>query len=566
MKALVDLLSEMKTLLELKGENPFKVRAFDKAADAIASMGEDEDWAKRAKEGTLTEIPGIGKGISAVLSEFLLEGTTTERDALAESLPEGLLELTRVPGLGPKKAIAVIETLGIKTLGELEYACRENRLLKLKGFGEKVQAKILEGVQYLMSTSGQMKLSDAFPIAEKLLPVLAKAVNEGRSSTRGELRVSETGELRRRRETLSSLDFLVETGPGSESGEKATKKLEERLYLAIAEMSGGKSPSAIPLPVKFTFAESERYGTELARGTATDESWKALLGGAPKGEAPASDTEEKFFSAVKTQWIPPEMRETGEEVALARAGKLDEVLGWSDLQGCFHNHTLRSDGTATLEEMVEAAEVRGMKYIGISDHSKSAFYAQGLTEEILAEQEKEVARVQAKFPGVRIFWGIESDILADGSLDYDEKWLGRFDFVVASIHSRFQMDRTTMTDRILTAVRNPHTTMLGHLTGRILLGRKGYDLDIEKIIRECAKRGVAIEINAHPSRLDIDWRWGPLLRETGCLVSVNPDAHEVVGLDDLKYGVCVARKALLPKALVLNSRDRNGVEAWLESR
>ncbi len=553
MQSLVDLLSELKTLLELKGENPFKIRAFDKAADTIAGLGDGEDWVARAKAGTLTEIPGIGKGISAVLTEFLLEGKSTERDALSASLPEGLLELTRVPGLGPKKAMAVIEALGIKTLGELEYACRENRLAKLKGFGDKVQAKVHEGVQYLMATSGQMKLSDAFPVAERLLPLLARAANEGRHPGAGGLRVSETGALRRRLETLASLDFLVETVPG----EKTTKALAERLERAVADAG------AISLPVNFAYAETARFGSELARTTATADSWGALVGGSTPDAAP---TEEAFFSGVGVAWIPPEMRETGEEVALARAGKLDDVLGWDDLRGCFHNHTTRSDGAATLEEMVLGAKARGMKYIGISDHSKSAFYAQGLAEAALAEQEREIRAVQEKIPEVRVFWGIESDILADGGLDYDEKWLARFDFVVASVHSRFQMDRTTMTERILQAVRNPRTTMLGHLTGRILLGRKGYDIDIDRIIGECAERGVAIEINASPSRLDIDWRWGSVLRRAGCFVSVNPDAHEVAGLDDVKYGVCVARKALLPKGLVVNARDRIGVEAWLAKR
>jgi DNA polymerase (family 10) len=559
-KSISDLLSEMKILLEMNGENPFKVRAFDKAADTVANLGDAEDWAARAKAGTLTEIPGIGKGISAVLTEFLLQGKSSERDALAARLPEGLLELTRVPGLGPKKALAVIEILGIKTLGELEYACRENRLMNLKGFGEKVQAKILDGVQHLMATAGQLKLSDAFPIAERILPILARAANEGRHPGGGALRVSETGALRRRLETLSSLDFLVETLPG----ERTTKKLEERLYLALAEASGAAS---ISLPVKFTFAETARYGTELAHTTATEASWNALAVGAPSAPGGSSaPTEEKFFESRGLPWIPPEMRETGEEVRLAREGKLADILDWGSIRGCFHNHTTRSDGAATLEEMVLGARARGWEYIGISDHSKSAFYAQGLKEPTLADQEREIRALQEKYPEIRIFWGIESDILADGSLDYDPEWLARFDFVVASIHSRFQMDRTTMTERILQAVRNPATTMLGHLTGRILLGRKGYALEVEKIIRECAERGVAIEINAHPARLDIDWRWGKLLRETGCFVSVNPDAHEVAGLDDVKYGVCVARKALLPKALVVNSRDRAGVEAWLEKR
>jgi len=557
--AIYDLLSEMKTLMELKGENPFKIRAFDKAADTIAGLGDAEDWIARAKAGTLTEIPGIGKGISAVLTEFLIEGTAKERDALAASLPEGLLELTKVPGLGPKKAMVVIEQLGIKSLAELEYACRENRLLKIKGFGEKAQTKILEGVQFLMATSGQLKLSDAFPIAEKILPALVAAVNDGRHPAAGGLRVSETGALRRRVETLSVFEFLVETLPG----EKAKKHLEEKLLAAVSEMSGEKNSPAIPLPVKFDFAETASYGSELARTTATPESWAALTAGKT---VPEAADEAKFFESIKTAWIPPEMRETGEEVAFARNGELGNVLGWDDIQGCFHNHTTRSDGVATLEEMVVGAKARGMKYIGISDHSKSAFYAQGLAETALAEQEREIRKMQEKYPEIRIFWGIESDILADGDLDYEKKWLDRFDFVVASVHSRFSMDRTTMTERILQAVRNPKTTMLGHLTGRLLLGRKGYDLEMERIIEECGKRGVAIEINASPARLDIDWRWGKQLRDAGCFVSINPDAHEVPGLDDVKYGICVARKALLPKTLVVNSRDRDGVEAWLKNR
>ncbi len=561
-QSLVDLLSEMKSLLELHGENPFKIRAFDKASDTIGALGEGEDWIARAKAGTLTEIAGIGKGISEVLREYLLEGKATARDELVSTLPEGLLELTKVPGLGPKKALVLIEQLEIKSLGELEYACRENRLLKLKGFGEKVQAKILEGVQFLQATSGQLRLDEAFPVAEKLLPILAKAANAGRHPAGGAFRVVETGALRRRLETLSSLEFLVETLPG----ERTTKDLEEKLYLAVAQ--DGSAPS--PLPVKFHFAETAKFGAALAKTTATRESWEAF-GRETKlplerlEEKPGSD-EGQFFQAISLPWIPPEMRESGEEVGLARSGELANVVGWQDLRGCFHNHTTRSDGAATLEEMVRAAADLGLEYIGISDHSKSAFYAQGLTEEGLAAQEAEVRAAQAKFPGVRIFWGIESDILADGGLDYDSKWLDRFDFIIGSVHSRFQMDRTTMTERILQAVRHPRTTMLGHLTGRLLLGRKGYDLDIDRIIGECAERRVVIEINANPARLDIDWRWGKRLRETGCMVSINPDAHEVAGLDDMKYGLCMARKALLPKSLVLNTLDRAGVEKWLDER
>jgi DNA polymerase (family 10) len=555
--ALVDLLSEIKTLLELKGENPFKIRAFDKAADKITELGDAEDWAARAKAGTLTDIPGIGKGISQVLSEYLLEGKSATREELIASLPEGLVELTKVPGLGPKKAMAVIEALGIKTIGELEHACRENRLLKMKGFSEKTQAKILEGVQFLQSTSGQLRLADAFPIAESLLHVLNFAANTGRDSG-STLRVSETGALRRRMETLSEFEFLVEIESGVSSS-----KMEEKLRAAMADAN--KIP--VPLPVKLTFAETSRFGGELARTTAADPSWGKLASSAPGKKLVLDfDSEEKFFAALSLPVIPPEMRETGEEVDLARAGKMADVVGWNDLQGCFHNHTDRSDGIATLEEMVLGARARGMKYVGISDHSQSAFYAHGLKEPDLGNQATDLRALQKKYPDIRIFWGIESDILADGSLDYSDEVLKRFDFVVASIHSRFQMDRTTMTERILQAVRNPRTTMLGHLTGRLLLGRKGYDIEIERIIGECAERGVAIEINAHPNRLDIDWRYGRALREAGCFVSINPDAHEVEGFDDIKYGICVARKALLPKSLVVNTRDVAGVESWLKNR
>lgn len=555
-KPLIDLLEEIQHLMELKGENPFKVRAFDKAAKVLEEASDDEDWKLRAKEGTLTELPGIGKGISQVLTEFILEGKSSVRDELKESLPEGLLELTRVPGLGPKKAMQLVTELEIKTLGELEYACRENRLLKLKGFGEKVQTKILEGVQFLAANRGQLRLSEAFPIAERILPVLSKAVNDGRHPAGGGLRIVETGELRRRRETLSSLEFLVETLPGM----KTTASLEEKLYgsLALDSMSGEK----LGLPVKFHFATTSEFPAALARTTATTEHWKAL--GADAKGIVGAPTEEEFYAKLGVPFIAPEMRETGEEIELARQGKLAQVLPWDGIRGVFHNHTTMSDGAATLEEMVLAAKARGYEYIGISDHSQSAFYAQGLKEDALDAQEKEVRRVQEKYPEVRIFWGIESDILADGSLDYDDRRLKRFDFVIASVHSRFQMDQEAMTDRILQAIRHPATRFVGHLTGRLLLGRKGYDLHVEKIIEEAAKRNVAIEINAHPARLDIDWRWGSELRRRSCMVSVNPDAHEIAGLDDTKYGILVARKALLPSSLVLNSMGTKEVEAWLK--
>jgi DNA polymerase (family 10) len=538
--SVVALIGEIRNLMELNGENPFKVRAFEKAETIL---GEHSDLLARAKKGTLTELAGIGKGIAEVVTEFLVHGKTTARDELRKALPEGLLELTQVPGLGPKKARILIDELGIKTLGELEYACRENRLLKIKGFGDKVQHKIREGVAFLKANQGKQRIDEALLVAD--------AIGEALRKVAGSLRVSETGALRRRLETLETFDYLIELPA------KGGDVLEKKARAAIDQLAAARKGM---LPVKLEFAEGTRFGYELARTTGTPEHWKAM--GSPPS-MPAT-TEEAFFKKVDIAFIPPESRETGEEVKLAREGRMADLLPENGVQGVFHNHTTRSDGVATLEQMVREAQRLGYKYIGISDHSQTAFYAQGLKTDTLKEQEKEIRAVQEKFPGIRIFWGIESDILGDGSLDYDEKTLKRFDFVVASIHSRFQMDRDTMTARILEAVRNPYTRFLGHATGRLLLGRHGYDVDMEKIIAEAAKCDVAIEINANPARLDIDWRWGPELRKRGTLVSVNPDAHDVDGLSDTRFGVTVARKALLPRAQVVNARSVKEVETWLK--
>jgi DNA polymerase (family 10) len=523
----IELLEEMKRLMELKGENPFKIRAFEKA---IQNLSGQDDLEARARAGTLTELAGIGKGISEVLTDFLVHKKTTARDELRDSLPAGLVELTEVPGVGPKKAMQLIEELGVSSIGELEYACRENRLLKLKGFGPKGQQKILEGIEFRKSHQGQLRLVDALPLARKVSAALENL----------KIPFSETGALRRRLEVLKELDFLGVADP----------KLEAKVLEKCGELG---------LPVRLHFTSKEKFGYELARTTATPEHWKALGAPAPF-EVP---TESAFFEKLGVAFIPPESRETGEEVALAKKGGLSLVEG---VRGVFHNHTTRSDGTASLEEMVIAAKKLGFEYIGISDHSQSAFYAQGLKADVLKEQEKEIRAVQEKHPEIRIFFGIESDILADGSLDYDPAVLKRFDFVIGSVHSRFKMDRSTMTERILQAIRNPHTRFIGHLTGRLLLGRPGYELEMERILEEAARHDVAIEINAHPARLDIDWRWGAELRKHQTLVSINPDAHEVEGLEDVSFGLTVARKALLGAGQVVNTRSVKEVESWLKRK
>jgi len=550
-----ELLSEMENLLTLKGENAFKIRAFAKAADRLRSLAPaPEELKARAEQGTLTEWEGIGKGISATLTEYIKTGKSSERDTLQESLPKGLLEFTRIPGLGPKKALAIIEELEIHTLGELEYACRENRLLNLKGFGEKAQAKILEGIRFLHSTSGQKRLDQVLEYSRDLRNWLEKAVNRERHPGGGKLRVSEVGEIRRRAETLSKLEYLIETPLGEKSPRALKAQVDEEWKRYTAQAS------EVILPVEFHYAPLNEFSYEQARLTASEPHWSAL-NSPPKTDAVS---EEELYRSWRLEWVPPECRETGLEVELARGQLLEKTLIAPDgVRGVFHNHTTRSDGAATLEEMVLEAKRLGYSYIGISDHSQSAFYAQGLKEDSLLAQEKEVRTLQDQHPEIRIFWGIESDILADGSLDYPSKVLKRFDFVIASIHSRFGMDRDAMTDRMIKAIQNPATRFIGHLTGRILLGRKGYELDMEKILKEAAAHDVAIELNAHPSRLDIDWRFGPRMRELGVKTSINPDAHDLEGLQDVRYGILMARKGLLSANNIVNAWGVQEVENWL---
>ncbi len=544
----VILLEEIKMLLELNGENPFKIRAFEKAARQIAGV---KDLKKRAQAGTLTEIQGVGKGIAEVLTEFLIHGNCILKGELEKSLPVGLLELTEIAGLGPKKARLIIDTLDIHSLRELEYACKENRLSNIKGFGEKIQIQILKEIERINSQAGKACLGDVLDLAETLKNRLCDALNLEKGSPL--LRVSETGELRRRCEILTKLEYLIEFPVELPSGSKLKKKIEE----TVAEFQK-ENPSF--LPVQWQGVTSENFATELFRTTGSGTHVQAV---GLKNNLKAFSREEDLYQSLDLPWIPPEARETGKEVELAKKGTLDLV---DQVRGIFHNHTTRSDGKNSLEEMVVAAKELGFEYIGISDHSQSAFYAQGLKHPDLLDQENEIKEVQKKHPEIRVFWGIESDILADGSLDYENSILKRFDFVIASIHSRFKMDHDQMTQRILKAVRNPYTRFIGHLTGRLLLGREAFEADVEKIIEDAAEHNVAIELNANPSRLDIDWRYGDCLRKNLTPVSINPDAHRTSGLRDTRFGVMMSKKALLPPAQVVNTKSTNEIEKWLKRK
>ena len=564
LRDLPGLLDEMALWLELRGDNPFKIRAFQNASRALSSHAGELD--RIAESGAWTTIQGVGKGIAADLAEFVATGKISALESLRSEFPPTLLEVLAVPGLGPKKVKKLYEDLGISTLGELEYACMENRLLALEGFGAKTQEKILRGVQYAKQSQGRFLLSEALGVAQDLERTI--------SSWKEIAKLSIAGSLRRCKETVHDIDLVC-------SSAKPAAVMKAFVGLSGIEevIASGETKSSIRIrgmqvdlrvvaPAEFAFALHHFTGSREHHAKLRAHAKKlgftlneyGLHGG---DRLHPCATEAELYQALKMDFIPPELREGNTEIELALSHKLPKLVEAGQIRGFFHNHTVFSDGKNTVEEMVAAAHERGYEYIGISDHSRSAFYAHGLQEKDIDAQFSEIDRVQKKFPKIRIFKGIESDILADGALDYPEKVLRRFDFIIGSVHSKMKMDPDDMTRRCVSAVENPHLTMLGHPTGRLLLAREGFAFDFSAVLRAAQKHRKIIELNANPHRLDVDWRILPSIRDAGVRVAINPDAHEVDGIGDIAYGVAMARKGGLGSEHVLNTMTAKDIEAYL---
>ena len=563
-RALAGHLEQLATLLELHGENAFRVRAFSGAARQIKGL--EEAVQDRLAAGTLREVKGIGPAIAEVLSELVASGDCALHRELMARTPAGLLELMELPGLGPRKVRVIHEGLGIQSLGELEYACLENRLLTLEGFGPKTQDKILAAIAFHKRHRGLMLAGDLRAPAERLQHALA--------GLPGVKAVLPAGALARRLEVLERADLVVVGAdldalapelvriPGWEAGEAVEGSLTGRYDGAC--------------PVRLVPATVEDAGWVQLMETGSTAFLDALEAMAPAagavasrfqgGGEPAFATEAEVFAALGLPHVPPERREDGDIVSLARQGELPPMITLKDLTGVFHVHTTDSDGAASIEAMARAALARGWTYLGISDHSEAAAYAHGLDRERLALQRAEIDRVQRLLPQIRLFHGIEADILMDGSLDYDDETLLGFDFVVASIHQRGGLDREAMTARLVRATSHPCVTMIGHLTGRLLLAREPYAFDLEAVFDAAAANGVAIELNANPHRLDLDWRDVPAARARGLAIAINPDAHSIPGLDDTAFGIDMARKAGLAPAEVFNTRSASEMHDYLEAR
>jgi DNA polymerase (family 10) len=542
------LLRELGHRIELSGGSPYKARAYQRAAESLGAL--TEPLGRLITQGRLREIPGVGAAIEDKIIAFQRTGTHSTLERLREEVPASALELLTIPGLTAQKARKIVYELGIRSLDELEAACRGGELGQIRGLGPALQRSIMHGLEVRREARGGRLIHHASEL------LAATAANLARSDPDLD-RISPAGDVRRGCELPHKLALVART---SSVGEIKT--------------------SPVTGEVELTAADPQRYGVALLLATGSEAHVKQLqavaegkglsLGrdGLKRGGKLVSCPEEgDVYAALGLPFIPPELREGADEIMLAQGHLLPELIEAGDIKGVLHCHTDRSDGVNTLAEMAEAAHERGYSYFGVADHSKSAFYAGGLSVEEIEAQHAEVARLNRRWRGkFRILKGIESDILVDGALDYPDDVLSRFDFVVASVHSRFQLDEATQTERLLRAVSHKRTTILGHMTGRMLLRREGYEIDIDRVLRACAEYGVAVEINGNPRRLDLDWRWHRRALEVGCTLSINPDAHSIAELDLMRWGLTMARKGGVPKHRVLNCMDRDTITTFLKAR
>jgi DNA polymerase (family 10) len=553
-KEVAAVLEEIALLLDLAGENPFKVRAYEAGARAVLTF--PGDLAAALHSGELARIKGIGKSLAGVIEELLSGGEAVLHRELKDKNPPGLLALLQVPGLGPKKARVLFDELHIASLGELEYACRENRLVALPGFGAKSQEKIKAALANLSRYDGLFRLGDLLPLAESLAARWR--------SVPGILRLEVAGPVRRRLEVADAIDLAVAT----DHPHQVLAGLHEILGVELVARTPGLAETTLPqgVPIRLTLAAPAGFGAAWLAATGNDDHFQALQNLArehhleltPQGLWAAgilqpSREEADIYRRLGLPLVPPELREGLGEIEAGRQNLLPRLITPEDVRGCFHVHSYYSDGVNSLEELIAAARQRDWSYLGLSDHSQSASYAGGLKSPDLERQRAEVGMRRREHPDFTLFWGVESDILSDGSLDYPDDLLQQFDFVIASIHSQFNLKREAMTERILTALSHPCCTMLGHLSGRLLLAREPYAHDLEAILKYAGAHQVIMEINASPYRLDLDWRWLRRAKELGILISINPDAHSLEGLDDVNYGVTTARKGWLAPEDVLNT-------------
>lgn len=525
-------------IMELHGENPFKIRSYRSAYRTLRSLPEP---LMDMTDEQISSLKGVGKAISGKIQELLSTGEMQTLERYKGQTPEGVQEMLGIKGFGPKKIKVIWKELGAESIGELLYAVNENRLVELKGFGEKTQADLKKKLEYFKTSKGKFRLASVLPAATQILQRLQDSQVENE-------KIEWTGALRRCCNVVEKIELIIG------SNRDWLSIIDKILLNTRVTPDGFEGESVEGFPVQIYTCSLLEYGSRQFLLTGTQEFVATFLEIHELIELPPSPTEEEIFESSKIPFIVPEMREDDWSINLAEANKLPQLIKPDDIKGVIHSHTTYSDGGATLRQMAEYARDQGYEYIGITDHSQAAFYANGLKPDRVLQQMAEIDALNEELAPFKILKGIESDILANGNLDYEDEILAKFDFVIASVHSNLRMDEEKATLRILNAIKNPYTSILGHPTGRLILSREGYPIDHQRIIDACAEYGVAIELNASPYRLDLDWSWIPYAREKGVLISINPDAHSLEGIHDIKYGTLSARKGGLDVEGCLNAR------------
>lgn len=520
-------------LMELHNENPFKIKSY---AFAARYFKKTDAPLEQLTIEELEKIEGVGKAIAAKIFHLSHTGKLDLLEQYLKITPVGVVGLLQLKGIGPKKIAQLWKELDIESLGELEYACQENRLIELKGFGVKTQENILHQIQFIKQNQGRFLWANLEGLANEILEEL-QTLNLKRL-------LAACGDFRRKMPVLEKVDFLI-----AEENIEEQKKLTETYK---------------QYPVQFHFCTEKNFYAKLLELTSVPEHFSFLSYKVDFSQSYPS--EESIYKAAGFPFIIPELRDNQIEWKLVEENQLDKLIGLNDIKGIVHNHSKYSDGANTLREMAMYVKEQGFEYFVISDHSKSAFYANGMHEETILKQHEEIDQLNKELAPFKIFKSVESDILNDGNLDYESEVLQSFDLVIASVHSQLKMTEDKAMQRLIKAIENPYTSILGHLTGRLLLSREGYPINHKKIIDACAANKVCIELNANPYRLDIDYKWINYCQEKQVLISINPDAHHLQGIHDIRYGVYVAKKGGLLKQNTLNALSKDNFEKYLNHK
>lgn len=548
--AIADMFSLLSRLMEIHGENPFKVKSYGAAAFQIEQLNRPLEEIPRNQVASLQ---GIGPSTATKITEVLETGTMQVLEDLLAKTPTGVLDMMQVKGLGPKKIATIWKDMGIETVGELLYACQENRLMRYKGFGSRTQENVKAAIEFMLKYRDSCLFADAEPLAQEIIAFLQQHWPEALHAP--------SGAFRRQCPTLERIDFVTTTD---------LAKLTEAIQASDPTMIVWQEPHRLTLEkdgqidLVFHGCQPENFGSTLLSTTGSEAflaKWQQLY-----GVIPPRENEEELFEYAALTIVPPSRREPPYPGGIQKGSASIDEIQVSDIKGIIHAHSDWSDGVHSLEEMALACIRSGFEYLVISDHSRSAQYAGGLHIEKVSQQHTLIDTLNARLHPFRIFKGIESDILGDGSLDYPNEVLARFDLVIASIHSNLQMSEEKAMMRLMNAVRNPYTDIIGHPTGRLLLSRPGYPIDHLAFLDACSEAGVAVEINAHPRRLDLDWTLIPAALERNILLSIDPDAHSTEGFSDIRYGVLAAQKGGLTKTSNLSSLSQSELASWLQAR